>query len=128
MDRGHPLNTGSESPSEIAAKSRRRWERHAYSATLRVYEVNARGEPQPGYACEAFDVSRGGVGFRSRKMLNTGTPVLIEAPGIEKPRLLSGVVKSARYAEGRGYVIGVEFGPPPESEAVQAWLSEHGHA
>lgn len=107
--------------------SRRRFERVEYTKAVRITEVDDFGNPTSSWECRIVDLSRGGVGIRSRRMVHQGRAVLIEVPGVEgTTKLLYGVVRQCRYAEGEGYAVGVEFKAVPQTQTIRLWLTNRG--
>ncbi len=107
-----------------AAASQRQWERSPFHQEVRVCEVDSAGAPGAEWTCRAADISRGGMGLRSRRMVHEGRHLLIRVPTGPKSRdkLLYGRVKQTRYEEGEGFVIGVEFKEVPRTWAVTKWF------
>jgi hypothetical protein len=102
-------------------------ERHAVDFAATVTELDHRGQPGASWDCRLIDISRGGVGLRSRRMSFQGRQLLIEveqSPGTAK--LLFGVVRQSRYSAGEGYAIGVEFRTMPRNSAIRNWLAQRG--
>jgi hypothetical protein len=116
-------------PRTDAAANRRRFERLNYLKCVRLTELDDFGNPAASWECRVVDLSRGGLGVRSRRMVHKGRSILIEFPNVAgKTKLLFGVVRQSRYAEGEGYVIGVEFQAIPKTPAVRSWLDQRGLA
>jgi hypothetical protein len=116
-------------PCTDAAANRRRFERLNYLKCVRLTELDDFGNPAASWECRVVDLSRGGLGVRSRRMVHKGRSILIEFPNVAgKTKLLFGVVRQSRYAEGEGYVIGVEFQAIPKTPAVRSWLDQRGLA
>jgi hypothetical protein len=110
-------------------ENRRQFERVAFSNNIRVTELDDFGNPAAGWDCRVADLSRGGMGFRSRRMIHKGRSVLIEFANVGgATKLLFGVVRQSRYAEGEGYVVGVEFQAVPKTQPVRVWLGQRGLA
>ncbi len=111
----------------IGVSSRRQWERKAFIQAVQVCELDDAGAPGPEWTCRAVDISRGGIGLRSRRMVHAGRKVFIKiSPGrgsSSKGKLLFGVVKQSRYQEGEGFVIGVKFEEIPQTWAITKWLT-----
>ncbi len=105
--------------------SRRQWERRPFHRPVRVCELDGAGVPGAEWSCRAADISRGGIGLRSRRMVHVGRHVFVRIPlgpgGKEK--LLYGVVKQSSYQEGEGFVIGVKFEEVPRTWAITNWLT-----
>jgi hypothetical protein len=112
-----------------AASSRREWERKSYQQQVQVCELDDAGAPGPEWTCRAVDISRGGIGLRSRRMVHAGRRLFIKvsAGRGSKGKLLFGVVKQSRYQEGEGFVIGVKFEEIPQTWAITKWLTSSRH-
>src|SRR5690606_28447665 len=99
----HDMPRGGDSGSTAAA-NRRLFERHPVDFRARVTELDQFGNPGMSWECRLVDVSRGGIGLRSRRMSYQGRHMLVE---VERARgqvkLLFGVVRQSRYSEGEGY-------------------------
>lgn len=110
------------------ARATRAFDRHPINRRVIVTELDALGAPGVSWACRAVDISRCGVGLRSRRMSYLGRGMFVEflAEGGAPGKLLFGVVQQSRYAEGEGYAIGVEFAKPPETLAVRDWCARRG--
>lgn len=122
-----------EKPGDSAAtgsSTRRAHERRNFDRLVLVYELDDGGIPGPEWQCRAVDISRGGIGLRSRRMVHAGRKLFIRFPaghGVPE-KLLFGVVKQSRYQEGEGFVIGVKFEEEPHSWAIAKWAASHGVA
>lgn len=118
-----------ESPSTGSA-TRRAHERRGFDRHVLVYELDDAGIPGQEWQCRAVDISRGGIGLRSRRMVHAGRRLFIRFPaGHGAPeKLLFGVVKQSRYQEGEGFVIGVKFEEQPQSWGIAKWAASHGVA
>jgi hypothetical protein len=116
--------------SDPIGASRREFDRYALDRPAYITELDQFGNPGPTWKVRVVDLSRGGVGIRSRRMVHQGRAVLIELEGGEpgRSKLLSGIVRQSRYAEGEGYAIGVLFRAVPNTSAVRQWLSSRGLA
>ncbi|MEX2219294.1 MAG: PilZ domain-containing protein [Phycisphaerales bacterium] len=116
-----------EQADATAPRNRRRHERTVFVKPVWVSELNDRGEPGPVWKCRGVDLSRAGIGLRSRRHIHTGRLVILEVPGPEgAKRALFGIVRQSRYAEGEGYAVGIEFRDPPASDSVKIWMAERG--
>ena len=116
-------------PSKDAASNRRRFERVGYNKNVRVTELDDFGHPAADWECRVVDLSRGGIGVRSRRMVHKGRSILIEFANVNgATKVLFGVVRQSRYAEGEGYVIGVEFQAVPKTQSIRVWLDQRGLA
>ena len=113
---------------EPKASNRRRFERVPLDRSGALTELNEMGDPGASWPCRLVDLSRGGMGLRSRRMVHLGRLVLLvvvlgpDTP----PKLLCGEVRQCRYVQGEGYVIGVLFRAPPPTATVKAWLANMG--
>jgi hypothetical protein len=108
--------------------NRRQFERHPVDRPAKVTEMDEFGNPGPCWLCRLVDISRGGLGIRSKRMVHMGRGVLIELDGATPGagKLLYGVVRQSRYVESEGYAVGVQFRSVPTTSAVRNWLSMRG--
>lgn len=109
----------------LSTTSRRQWQRRPFHQAVEVCELDESGAPSAEWACRAVDISRGGIGLRSRRMVHVGRRLFIRIKGAAgaQPKLLFGVVKQSRYQEGEGFVIGVKFEEIPQTWAITKWLT-----
>lgn len=122
---------GSEIPAlDPLGSNRRRFERVGFLKSVQVTELDDFANPGASWDCRVVDLSRGGLGLRSRRMVHKGRCMLVEVAGLEgqKSKVLFGVVRQSRYAEGEGYAIGLEFKSMPKTASVRLWLSQKGLA
>jgi hypothetical protein len=114
--------------SQTAEANRRLFDRHAVNRACRVTELDQLGNPGASWECRIVDLSRSGLGLRSRRMAYQGRHILVEIPAAtDRPaKVLFGVIRQSRYSEGEGYAIGVEFRAMPQSTVVRNWLSQRG--
>jgi hypothetical protein len=108
---------------------RRQHERFGLDHPGRITEVDQFGNPTQTWNVRIVDLSRGGMGVRSRRMVHVGKAVLVECSTAEPGgrKLLYGMVKQSRYSEGEGYAIGVQFREVPNTAAIRNWCSARGH-
>jgi hypothetical protein len=116
------------SPAPTAGSNRRQFERHAMDRPARVTEMDEFGNPGPCWLCRIVDVSRGGMGLRSKRMVHVGRGMLVEIDGIPpaQTKLLFGLVRQSRYAEGEGYAVGIQFKALPATTSVRNWMAARG--
>jgi hypothetical protein len=118
-------------PQSLGVNSNRRgYERFTLDRPGRVTELDQFGNPGHTWAVRVVDLSRGGVGIRSRRMVHQGRLVVVEMDTAEPGRckVLLGVVKQSRYAEGEGYAIGVQFKAFPMTATLRSWMAARGLA
>jgi hypothetical protein len=109
------------------APSRRAFERQRLCRCVVVTEVDDLGRPGDSWECSAVDISRSGIGLRSRRMAYVGRGFLLQIrSGEEKERLLYGVVRQSRYSPGEGHVIGVQFELMPDTLEIRRWRDARG--
>lgn len=115
-------------PGTPAAAARRRHERHPVQIVVDVFELGEGNMPAREWQCRTLDLSRGGLGMVSDRMVHRGRMLLIIVPDSEGKgkKLLCGTVCSATYRSGKGYILGVEFTQIPDSPELWAWRSERG--
>jgi hypothetical protein len=118
---------GNAARGALSTNNRRRFDRVACTKSVRVTEMDGFGNPTSTWDCRIVDLSRGGTGLRSRRMIHTGRSVIIEVPGVDgATKVLYGVVRQCRYAEGEGYAVGVEFRALPAGQGIRQWLAGRG--
>jgi hypothetical protein len=107
---------------------RRRFPRIAVDKPATVTEMDEHGNPGPAWPCRVVNVSRGGLGVRSRRLVHSGRRILVKfaATAGAPVKVLYGVVRHCEYAQGEGYAAGIEFQAAPASKAVQDWLARQG--
>jgi hypothetical protein len=107
--------------------NRRQFHRHAVDLRCRITELDDSGHPGCSWECRAVDISRGGMGLRSRRMSYQGRRMFVEVvDGRGRRRAFFGTVRHSRYAQGQGYAIGVEFTSMPRTAAIRNWLAQRG--
>ena len=108
---------------------RRRHERFGLDHPGRITEIDHFGNPTHSWSVRIVDLSRGGLGVRSRRMVHVGKAVLVECSTAEPggKKVLYGVVKQSRYSEGEGYAIGVQFRDMPKTASIRNWCTAQGH-
>ena len=126
-ERGRVKRREKKKPSETG-KDRRVFERQVLDRNATFMELDEFGNPGSMWACRVVDVSRGGMGIRSRRMVHDGRFVFVIVDmGPGKPnRIFGGVVKQSRYAQGEGYAVGVEFREAPRTPMVKQWMAKNG--
>ncbi len=105
------------------SSSRRAFERVACATTAKAFEITADDTVLPGCPAIVHDISKSGVGLRTRKMYNVGTRVaLLIAAKENQTRPYFGIVRQSRYAGKAMYAVGIEFTPALQSESVIRWM------
>lgn len=127
---GSPPNTDQSEPgegSEESMRCRRTHDRQGVELSVVMAELSRNGEPGEPWEAVSLDLSRSGVGLRSRRMVHKGRLVLLAvAPKGNRPgRLYCGKVMQSRYAEGIGYIVGVRFEECPEGIHIDRWWNKH---
>lgn len=115
------------SKPEVAAgvANRRRHDRRDFAVGVLVHELNSEHVPGKGHPAESVDLSRSGIGVRSRRMYYTGTAVVLIIKLKSENRVKCGVVRTSRYAGGGMYQSGIEFTHTPPGARLHAWLEAH---
>jgi hypothetical protein len=126
-----PRAAPAESPStpgERPWQSRRKHARHTMEIHVEVFELGDGGVPVREWSCRTMDISRGGLGLTSDRMVHRGRLLLLVMPDAtgKGKRVMCGEVRSTAYEAGRGHVLGVEFTKMPESSALLAWRKSRG--
>ena len=113
--------------SEESMRCRRTHDRQGVELPVVMAELSRNGEPGEPWEAVSLDLSRSGVGLRSRRMVHKGRLVLLAvAPKGNRPgRLYCGKVMQSRYAEGIGYIVGIRFEECPEGIHIDRWWSKH---
>ncbi len=111
-------------------RNRRCFERAELSRDAVIMELDEFGHPGATWACRLADISRGGIGVRSRRMVHDGRHVFVIVQTSEggARKVLGGVVRQCRYLSGEGYAIGIQFRAPPPTPQVKTWIANHGQA
>ncbi len=112
-------------PSALSSINRRRHDRVDLDLPSLVTEIDEFGTPGNPWNARVVDLSRSGVGLRSRRMVHLGRKVFVQifAPDGEERKLLFGLVRQSRYADGGGYAVGIEFHPMLTTSTIRAWVS-----
>jgi len=106
------------------AQNRRRNGRFHLTGKLTLFEADPAGQPIGELECTAGDISRSGIGLRSRRMLYPGRNVFVVVPTPGGNRVLYGLVRHCRYLEGRGcYHIGIALLDLPTSLYIKTWAA-----
>jgi hypothetical protein len=116
---------GSSLPAGASVVNRRRHDRLDFAAQVLVHELNNEHVPGKGHAAESVNLSRSGIGVRSKLMYYTGTEVVLIIQLKTDRRVKCGVVRSSRYAGGGMYQSGIEFTQTPPGARLHAWLESH---
>lgn len=113
--------------SEESMRCRRTHDRQGVELPVVMAELSRNGEPGEPWEAVSLDLSRSGVGLRSRRMVHKGRLVLLAvAPKGNRPgRLYCGKVMQSRYAEGIGYIVGIRFEECPEGIHIDRWWNKH---
>jgi hypothetical protein len=125
---GRPLFSVPGRTGSLRRPSRRGFERTKLVQPVMVTELDEGGHVGACWGCVTANISRSGLGIRSRRMAYTGRGLLAlfpAGPG-ERPKLLYGVVRHSSYGMGEGYLIGLQFEAPPDTPEVRMWRSTHG--
>jgi len=106
--------------------SRRAFERVPCLTTAMAFEITPDDTVLPGCPANVQNLSKSGIGLRSRRMYNVGTQVviLISTKG-SQTRPYFGIIRQCRYAGKALYAVGVEFTPPIETESVTRWMIQN---
>lgn len=106
-------------------ESRRQFERLRISGVAVLAEIDESGEPTAHWRAQIVDLSRGGLGLRSKRMVATGRHLVIEAIGSagEREKVLFGIVRQCRALDGGQHAIGVQFDRFPISPPLAAYLT-----
>lgn len=92
-----------------------------------MHEIDAHGSPQAGWNCQSVDISRSGIGLRSRRMIHAGRGVFVSvALNNGRRKLLYGEVRYSHYAQHGEYRVGVEFQTPPPTDEVAQFIASQG--
>mgnify|MGYP001008499006 FL=1 len=121
--KGHPQDSEPQ-------QNRRAHPRHGFDRTATAAELDESGIPGPSWTCRVFDLSRSGLGIRSRRMVYTGRLLLIEVHDgtQDRPRVFCGMVRQSRYEASEGHILGIQFWPLPKSAAIEQWIHDRANA
>jgi hypothetical protein len=108
---------------------RRRHGRVGFSTRAWVHELQPGCAPDAGQLADAADLSRSGMGVRSRRMYYVGRTVIVMLmlPTGER-KFMCGVVRSSRYTVAGMYHVGIEFCPMPAGEHINEWMRTRSNA
>jgi hypothetical protein len=112
-------------PAPAAVANRRRHERLEFSARVSIHELSSDDIPGDPQTAEAFDLSRSGIGLRTKRMFYVGTPVLIHIQLRTQRTYKRGVVRFSKYTSGGWHLCGVEFTNAPGTERLKGWIRKH---
>jgi len=119
----HIIATAADAPI-VDAPNRRASARFPLKGSLTLFETDFRGTPTAEIVCTSGDISRSGIGFRSRRMLYADRNVFIVVPTPTGKRVLYGVVRQCRYLEGQNcYHVGVSLLELPGESAIKEWAA-----
>jgi hypothetical protein len=112
------------------ASKRRDYDRLSFESTATITELDEFGSPGASWRVRLSDLSRSGLGLRSRRMVHLGRRVLLELRTTEArgTKVLFGTVRQSRYSEGEGYVVGIAFKALPRTTVIRDWLASRGLA
>ncbi len=114
---------GAARPGTVSAESLRRHERMAFGARIVLYELTTDFVPGPPAQAEGADLSRSGIGVRSRRMYYTERVVLVRIPlRCGGAYFKCGVVRSSVYAGAGMYHVGIEFREMPPGDGLASWM------
>jgi hypothetical protein len=121
---GHKEKAGRAADSEASGREKRIHERRTVERDAIVTEVQHNGAIGVSWPCKTADLSRGGVGLLSRRLVQRGTALLIRIHGVDGKMStpLYGTVMHARYASDGEHILGVCFGPIPERRSIREWV------
>lgn len=105
--------------------NRRRHDRAEFAVCVLVHELNSEHVPGKGHPAESVDLSRSGIGVRSKRMYYAGTAVVLIIQLKNEKRVKCGVVRTSRYSGGGLYQSGIEFTHTPPGARLHAWLDAH---
>ena len=113
------------SPGQTERPNRRLHSRHEMGRTARATELDENGLPGAPWECELLDISRSGLGIRSRRLVQVGRVLLVELEsGQSEARVLCGIVRQSRYESGQGHILGIQFRAMPRGPAIERWMCE----
>ena len=116
-------------PAPSRGQDKRKHSRHTVEMVVDVFELGEGGTPTRQWQCKTSDLSRGGVGLSSDRMVHIGRTLLLAVPGAGGvKKLMCGVVRSSLYEAGHGHTLGVEFIAIPDSRPLKSWRRDNGFA
>lgn len=105
-------------------ENRRLHGRFPLQGALTLFETDLGGNPTGELECGAEDISRSGIGLRSRRMLYPDRNVFVVVPTPTGKRVLYGLVRQCRYLEGQHcYHIGVSLLEMPATQTIKTWAA-----
>jgi hypothetical protein len=106
-----------------AGHSRRGHERVPCSSAATIYEIGDGDFVQMGCQCAIQDLSKSGLGFRSRRMYNVGVRVIVVVSAKSTDiRPYFGIIRQSRYIGNAMYAAGIEFIPAIQSKNITRWM------
>jgi hypothetical protein len=124
-----PTDKPQPAPPAPRSQEKRKHSRHNVEMVVDVYELGEGGVPVRQWPCKTSDLSRGGVGLSSDRMVHTGRTLLLAVPGAGGvKKLMCGIVRSTSYEAGHGHTLGVEFVALPDTRQLKSWRRDNGLA
>lgn len=114
---------GANGTGGAGRESQRAHDRVGVACAAEVFPVTEFG-PGEGWPCETLDLSRGGVGLITKRMLYPGQRAVVAIRKAASPTVLFGAVRHVRYVPGRGHVVGLCFEAMPAK--VADWCASRG--
>ncbi len=129
-----PTNQPSGATSQVVStaagagteSSRREFERVTCAIAAKIFEITPEDCLLPECPALANDLSKSGIGLRSRKLFNIGSRVMIlVATKSDRPRPYFGIVRQCRYTGKAIYSVGVELTAAVKSPTITRWMVDN---
>lgn len=92
-----------------------------------AHHISSAGDVGPGIQATCRDISQGGFGVICKRVMYAEQMLAVVVPQkTGTPRVLFGVVRNVRYAEGGQYHLGLQMKATPQTPAVRSWLESLG--
>ena len=124
MDRKPSIQSDTQAKDGDAPPTdeRRAHGRVGFTTRVWVHELDDSNAPGEGHVADAADISRSGMGFRSRRMYYIGRTIVIILTLSTERKPMFGIVRSSRYTYGGQHHVGVEFCAKPPGDRLHAWI------
>ncbi len=112
-------------PAAPPAEERRQHKRIVCDLAMVATEITPEGDIGACWECRVIEVSDGGCRFLTTRMVPLDGQVLVQifsADGKTRRCMFGHVRHVKAFVRGRQHLMGMEFGPMPETAVVRQWL------
>ncbi len=100
-----------------------------FRATVTAVELDIERRPVKEFSARTTAISCSGIELHTRRMIYTGSPILIILPLLDStPCVVGCLVTSCSYDTAGDYLIKLEFSNYARSRYVDNWMGEHGYS